>query len=447
MGAVQRGRIYAHAFLLSRRARFADSIAQMPTNAVPENRRILIVDDNAQVHEDFKKTLLGGATEQKLSAVEDALFGESSSQPAQQRNSYQIDSAFQGQEALEKVRQAKATGKPYALIFMDMRMPPGWDGLETIQKIWSEDPKIEIAICSAYSDYPWDEIVSHLGITDRLLFLKKPFEMVEVQQMALALVQKWNLARRNEAHLSELEGLVLERTHSVTAAVQTLFLPANLTFAFDRVSGIGSYRPTLLCGGDWWWYGKRPNGKILAVVADVTGHGPLAAMVTGVIASMFSALGSDQAFSVPHILDKLNGTIGGFCKEKYFATISVLEMDSNDGSYTYYNGGGMPLIIKKATGETSTVSLSGRPLGYLNSFEPHSSSGTFAAGDRFLLFTDGITDDEKLTVPLGFKRWLDLFVSTGGMPLERAKATIEEFLMARGQQAVDDQTFIILECS
>src|SRR5687767_15414350 len=102
-------------------------------------RRILIIDDNRAIHEDFRKIFFSRMeTEAALSATEAALFGEPSTRPA--RHQFQIDSAFQGQEGLALVQQARAQNKPYALAFVDVRMPHGWDGIETTVKIWAQDP-------------------------------------------------------------------------------------------------------------------------------------------------------------------------------------------------------------------------------------------------------------------------------------------------------------------
>ncbi|MDI1443528.1 response regulator [Polyangium sp. 6x1] len=110
---------------------------------------------------------------------------------------FELSFASQGAEALEKVRQARDVAAPYALAFVDMRMPPGWDGLETLTHLWAEDPTLQAVICSAYSDHSWAEITAKLGVTDRFLILKKPFDPVEVRQIACALTEKWNQAERS----------------------------------------------------------------------------------------------------------------------------------------------------------------------------------------------------------------------------------------------------------
>ena len=189
-----------------------------PLTLNAENHRILIIDDNPAIHEDFRK-ILGPADvklAQELDAEEAALFGDTAE--AARAWSFQIDSAFQGQEGLEKVRTAVGEGKPYAVAFVDVRMPPGWDGVETVSRIWKEFPDLQIVICTAYSDYSWDEIAKSVGNTDQMLVLKKPFDNVEVLQMAHALSKKWQLTHMARRQMEELDSLVNQRTAELRAA-------------------------------------------------------------------------------------------------------------------------------------------------------------------------------------------------------------------------------------
>ena len=148
------------------------------------NHRILVIDDNPAIHADFRKILCAEEKTGGLDEMDASIFGQTDI--ATVRNKYEIDSAYQGQDGYEMVRRAIENEKPYALAFVDMRMPPGWDGLQTIEKLWEADPHIQIIICSAYSDYSWEEICKRIGSGDRLLILKKPFDTVEVCQLACA---------------------------------------------------------------------------------------------------------------------------------------------------------------------------------------------------------------------------------------------------------------------
>ncbi len=190
----------------------------MPTNT---NRRILLVDDNHGIHEDFRKILSdSGEAAQELDATEAALLGEAPRKSSSSR--FELESAYQGQQALELVRQSVESGQPYAMAFMDVQMPPGWDGIETTQKIWEVYPDLQVVICTAYSDYSWDEMIETLGQSDRLVILKKPFDNVEVLQLANALVAKWHLLQQIRSQVDDLEERVVERTRELEAAAAKL---------------------------------------------------------------------------------------------------------------------------------------------------------------------------------------------------------------------------------
>jgi diguanylate cyclase (GGDEF)-like protein/PAS domain S-box-containing protein len=178
-----------------------------------KNRRILIVDDNRAIHADFRK-ILGKKRDEdpQMAALAAELFGDRARTTIQ----YELDSAYQGEEALALVQARLAQGERYALAFVDMRMPPGWDGVQTIANLWEIDPEIQVVICSAHSDSSWDQIRTCLGETDRLLILKKPFETAEVCQLACALTEKWELSRQAALKLSQLEGMVGEKTRELT---------------------------------------------------------------------------------------------------------------------------------------------------------------------------------------------------------------------------------------
>jgi len=168
--------------------------------------RILIVDDTPSIHEDFRKILTApGSAGEDLEEMADSLFGKAEQDPVYKEIDYQLDSAYQGEEALSMIEKAEAEGKGYSLVFMDVRMPPGLDGIKTISKIWERYPSMEIVICTAYSDYSWIDIIDILGPSDHLLVLKKPFDADEAQQMALAMTQRASNEFTQRKYISSLE--------------------------------------------------------------------------------------------------------------------------------------------------------------------------------------------------------------------------------------------------
>ena len=168
------------------------------------NRRILVIDDNRAIHDDFRKIFEPVfASAQPLAESGTALFGdETLSVP---RPLFQVDFASQGSEGAALVERARSENQPYAMAFVDMRMPPGWDGIETTMRIWELDPRVQIVICTAFSDHSWEGILRRLGHSDRWLILKKPFDNIEVQQVASALTEKWRLAEIAKRRVQDLE--------------------------------------------------------------------------------------------------------------------------------------------------------------------------------------------------------------------------------------------------
>ena len=175
------------------------------THDTERNRRILLIDDNQEIHKDYRKILApaDGAADGAIDDLEDALFGDDEPVTSSPAQTFELDSALQGQEALEKVRQAKLADRPFALAFVDMRMPPGWDGVETIRNLWQADPHLQVVVCTAYADYSWADMVAQLGSTDQLLILKKPFDPIEVCQMATAMTEKWNVTLLERRRMEE----------------------------------------------------------------------------------------------------------------------------------------------------------------------------------------------------------------------------------------------------
>lgn len=175
------------------------------------NTRILLVDDAPSIHEDFRRILGAPSADPGLAASEQALFGTALPEDA----GFELDSAWQGEEGLALVRAALAQERPYAMAFVDMHMPPGWDGIETVASLWEADPRLQVVICTAYSGHAWEDVLARLDVQDRLLIVKKPFDLIEVSQIARTLTAKWTLARRSEGQRRNLEAFAHAVSHDL----------------------------------------------------------------------------------------------------------------------------------------------------------------------------------------------------------------------------------------
>ncbi len=183
-----------------------------PSNSCPENRRILLIDDNPEIHRDIIR-VLQRRSEDPLPVVDPRQaeqFGILTKPLAELIRPYEISSAYQGEEGLALAREALEAGHPFVAAFVDCRMPPGWDGVQTIRRLWELCPQIQITICTAYADYTWEQIMEILGGHDNLTILKKPFDVIELQQIAEAMVRRWSRNNLAELQITQLEKLLIE---------------------------------------------------------------------------------------------------------------------------------------------------------------------------------------------------------------------------------------------
>jgi CheY-like chemotaxis protein len=133
-----------------------------------------------------------------------------------------IDGVAQGQEGLTRVAEALAGGHPYAVALVDLRLAPGWDGIETIGQLWREDPDLQVVVCTDVLDHGWPEMVARLGSGDGLLVLHKPLDAIETRQTVHALSAKWMLSRELHIRVGDLERAVDGRTSELALANERL---------------------------------------------------------------------------------------------------------------------------------------------------------------------------------------------------------------------------------
>ena len=158
------------------------------------NRRVLVVDDQKEIHDDFREMLMPTVAESPADELAAAFVSKKS--PRVFLPEFELLHAGTGAEACAIVTAGKEAGRPVAVAYVDVRMPPGMDGIETIRRLREADPEVEIVIMTAYSDRPLPEILRDVEALHKLLYIRKPFSREEIQQMTLALVGKWNVEQQ-----------------------------------------------------------------------------------------------------------------------------------------------------------------------------------------------------------------------------------------------------------
>ncbi|WP_343525123.1 EAL domain-containing protein [Sphingomonas sp.] len=188
--------------------------------------RILIVDDEPAVHDSYALCFSGfgddrGSARYAIDAMAADLFGEGEDVVSEAGVSFEPCHCYQGADAVDAVERSLADGCPFAVAFIDIRMPPGIDGRETARRIRALDPDINLVIVTGYSDFTPVAISKVAGPADKIFYIAKPFEIAEITQTAIALGRRW----RNDRELEEARALLAAQV--ITLQEKTAELVAN----------------------------------------------------------------------------------------------------------------------------------------------------------------------------------------------------------------------------
>ena len=164
------------------------------TNEETLTNRILVVDDDAMLIGEYLRCL-GSDFEPDLATttlgdLEKVLFGEETDEKGAAK--FDVQSRSQGNTAVEAVRDAVKVGNPFSIVFLDIRMPPGIDGIEAARRIRELDPNVNIVIVTGSLSPEPEDLGAEIPPADRIFFFKKPFHAVECRQLAAALCGKWH---------------------------------------------------------------------------------------------------------------------------------------------------------------------------------------------------------------------------------------------------------------
>jgi two-component system cell cycle sensor histidine kinase/response regulator CckA len=181
--------------------------------------RVLVIDDDPDIPDDLRRILTAEGNPAGSPSPDNA------SEP--RRPHFEVEISHQGEEGLAKVVQARREGRPFSIAFVDVRMPPGWNGIETTGHLWKADPALEVVLCTGFVDHFLQESLKQLPMTSQLLVLKKPFDIFEVRQLTMALAEKWRLARESESYFDHLEGLVKARTAELEHSISLIQASEN----------------------------------------------------------------------------------------------------------------------------------------------------------------------------------------------------------------------------
>ncbi|MCP3735389.1 EAL domain-containing protein [Sphingomonas sp. RP10(2022)] len=221
-------------------------------------KRLLIVDDEPAMHDSYARSFAAqrGAAEDALGAMAAELFGDDAPDAADEAEAFDLTHCHQGLDAVAAVEAALAAGTPYAVAFIDVRMPPGIDGRETARRIRALDPEINLCIVTGFSDFSPIEISKVAGPADKIFYIAKPFEVAEIVQTATALAHRWEVDRELAAARAQLAAQIVQleeqgaelaanESRAIHMATHDSLTDAPNRLAFLRALGDRAKRPGL----------------------------------------------------------------------------------------------------------------------------------------------------------------------------------------------------------
>ena len=233
--------------------------------------KVLVADDEETILELYKQILgshIDGDTHRsEIETLEAELFSQDGSKKVSlsSRPDFDLTLCSNGNEAIEAVRQTVDNGESFAMAFLDVRMPPGPDGILTAENIRALSPYTQIVIVTAYSDIDPDEIEQRIPPPDRLLYLQKPFHPFEIRQFASTLAARWRAEKLTHAINQELEQVVEKRTAALQESNTKLEYQAThdtLTKLLNRRAVFGVLKREISRG-------RRSEESISVMLADL----------------------------------------------------------------------------------------------------------------------------------------------------------------------------------
>lgn len=383
--------------------------------------------ENTRPH-DEKQTPVPESSPSRILVVDDEPGIQRSAQRILSRR-HEVTLASSGEEALEVLAR-----EPQDLAIVDVRMP-GMDGFELLRAIKEQYPDTEVIVMTGSISNPEEKLVEALR-ERAFYFINKPFEKTVLETLVNRCLERQQLERSNRRYVMSLE-TDLEKARTF----QRLLLPSSFP-RMPEVRGDVSYQPSERLGGDFYDFFQLGPNKLGLLIADVAGHGVQAALFTGMLKSEMRAV-FDDAETPEHLFQRINDRLAPVMRNQYItAVLAILDFDSLE--MRYVSAGHPAFFSARGMSYEST----GTPLGMIAGWRYDSPVVPLKRGDRFLFYTDGLTESLRPDgEEFGVERLREAFLETEpGAPdkaLEHVLAASRSF--ARHRQFEDDATAMIIE--
>src|SRR5882724_4651307 len=298
---------------------------------------------------------------------------------------YECRECEDGTEALELMRAQQPS-----LLLLDFELP-GLNGAEVLKSLRSDsDPaiaQIPTIMLTGHGSEESEVRCLQAGADD---FVTKPVNAAVLRARIETQLRLRSMRRQVERQNDELEKWRrnLERDLAAARLTQQSLIPQK-PLALPGWQVATCYRPVIQVGGDIYGWLRMKDGRILFWIADGTGHGAAAALLT-TLAKLLFHHGNVEQDTPASVMEAVNHDFRSIFRARSFMTAMCVALDPATGSASVVGAGHPPLLVVRDHGATESIASVAPPLGVIEQPEFTETEIDLQPGDAFVLYTDGL---------------------------------------------------------
>src|SRR5947208_14322741 len=285
--------------------------------------------------------------------------------------------------------------RPPSLLLLDFDMP-GPNGAEVLKRLRSDQhpavAQIPAIMLTAHGSEQSEVSCLQAGADD---FVTKPINAAVLRARIETQLRLRSMRRQLERQNDELEEWRrnLERDLAAARLTQQSLIPQKPPL-LPGWQVATHYRPVIQVGGDIYGWFPMKDGRILFWIADGTGHGAAAGLLT-TLAKLLFHYGSVEHDAPATVMERVNSDFRSIFGARSFMTAMCVALDPASGHASVVGAGHPPLLVIRDNGATKSIASIAPPLGLIEHPEFTETMIDFESGDAFLLYTDGLFGSAK----------------------------------------------------
>jgi sigma-B regulation protein RsbU (phosphoserine phosphatase) len=333
-----------------------------------------------------------------------------------------------------------AQQRPPDLALIDMNYQrdstSGLEGLELIERLRQVDGAVPIIALTAWGNVDLAVSAMKHGASD---FIEKPWRNDSLLEKVRALTRHVQ-QRRSSQRISDCE-------REDAQQLQARIVPRRHVIA-EGIELLGESTPAGVVGGDYFGVWQPTSGSLHFCVADVSGKGTPGAMIAAMLYASLSTLSASHD-SPDFILGRLETILRNQLGEGHYVTIFYGVIDLASRILNFVSAGHCPPILRHADGAMQSLSSTRPVLGLMLDAEFHSERLRLSAGDRLLLYSDGVTEaGNEAGEEFGAERLASLLEHQSDRPLPEQFGNIMDSVRGHAQGNFgDDATLLLISVS